>query len=54
MTERVGTALILLLVLVLPLSALLARAMPGRTVLRYALVWIGVFILLLLITASFT
>ena len=54
MSERVGTALILLLVLVLPLSALVARRMPGQTVLRYALAWGAVFIALFVIATLFT
>lgn len=54
MSERVGTALILLLVLVLPLSALVARRMPRQTMLRYALAWSGVFIALLVNVALFT
>jgi hypothetical protein len=53
-SERVGAALILLLVLVLPLSALVARRMPGQTVLRYALAWSGLFIALFAIATFFT
>lgn len=53
-SDRAGTALILLLVLVLPLSALIARRMPGRTLLRYAVAWSGVFLALFLIVALFT
>jgi hypothetical protein len=53
-SERVGSALILLLVLVLPLSALVARRMPGQTVLRYALAWGGVFLALFAIVTLFT
>ena len=54
MSDRAGTALILLLVLVLPLSALVARRVPGRTLLRYALAWSGVFLALFLIVALVT
>ncbi|MBW6525727.1 hypothetical protein KZ813_02610 [Sphingomonas sp. RHCKR7] len=54
MSERVGTALILLLVLVLPLSALVARRMPAPTVMRYVLAWGGVFLALLAIVLLFT
>lgn len=54
MSERVGTGLILLLVLVLPLSALVARRMPVQTMLRYALAWGGVFFALFVIVALFT
>ncbi|MEH3047580.1 hypothetical protein [Sphingomonas adhaesiva] len=50
----VAQALILLLVLILPLSALLARRMPVRTVIVYAMAWIGVFALGWLIASNFT
>jgi hypothetical protein len=49
MSERVGSALILLLVLLLPLSALAARRAPGLTLLRYAIIWGGIFLALLTI-----
>lgn len=54
MSERVGTALILLLALLLPMSALIARRMPGMTMVRYALAWGGVFLVLLAIVLQFT
>ena len=54
MSERVGAALILLLVLILPLSALVARRIPGQTMLRYTLAWGGLFIALFVIATFFT
>ncbi|MBW6529317.1 hypothetical protein KZ820_01075 [Sphingomonas sp. RRHST34] len=54
MSERVGAGLILLLVLVLPVSALVARRMPVQAIFRYALAWGGVFIALFVIVALFT
>ncbi|MBY9061868.1 hypothetical protein K7957_02865 [Sphingomonas yunnanensis] len=54
MSERLGNAVILLLVLVLALAALVARRMPARTMLRYTLVWGGVFIALILVATYFT
>lgn len=39
----VAQALILLLLLVLPLSALMSRRLAARTVATYALAWIAIF-----------
>ena len=47
-------ALILLLVLVLPLSALLSRRLPMRTTLVYAGAWVAVFLIGWVIVVSFT
>ena len=47
-------ALVLMLVLVLPLSALAARRMPARDILRYAAAWIGVFLIGWFVIAAFT
>lgn len=54
MSEHIGQALILCLVLVLPLAALVGRKLPWSTTIRYALAWAGVFLLLYAIVALFT
>ncbi len=46
--------LVLALVLILPLSALLARRMTWRIVLRYAATWIAIFLIGWIIVANFT
>jgi hypothetical protein len=53
-SERVGAALVLLLLLVLPLAALLARRLPTGTVLRYAAIWVAGFAILFGFVALFT
>ena len=52
MSNQTGQALIYALMLILPLSALLARRVPiGRTV-RMALAWVAIFIVALLLVAQ--
>lgn len=43
MSERTGEVLIYALMLVVPLSALLARRVPLRQTLKFALAWIAIF-----------
>lgn len=54
MSDRVGEALVLLLILLLPLSALVARRMPGATMFRYAVAWAMVFVVLFASVRIFT
>ncbi|TCP37409.1 hypothetical protein [Sphingomonas sp. BK235] len=54
MSDRAGEALVLLLILLLPLSALLARRMPGATMVRYAVAWGLVFVALFALVKLFT
>lgn len=50
----VAQALILLLVLMLPVSALMSRRLPARTVIVYAIAWIAIFGIGWIILRSFT
>jgi hypothetical protein len=52
--DRLGQAVILLLVLILPLSALIARRVAGNTLMKYGFIWIAVFAILLFVVARFT
>jgi fumarate reductase subunit D len=47
-------ALILLLVLVLPLATLVARRLPARQIMRYAIAWVIIFAIGWLILTCFT
>lgn len=53
MSDDYGNALILLLLLALPLSALAARRPPGRDLLRYAMAWGAILGIGLLVTHLF-
>ncbi|MEH3037028.1 MAG: hypothetical protein PGN23_11175 [Sphingomonas adhaesiva] len=50
----VAQTLILLLVLILPLSALMSRRLPWRTVAVYAGAWIAIFVIGWIMVRSFT
>ena len=54
MSDTAMRAIVLVLVLILPLSALLARRTPWRTVLFYSAIWLGIAALLALIMPIFT
>ena len=54
MDDRVGQMLILSLLLILPLSALVARRLPMATMAKYALAWAGVFLIGWLAVLYFT
>jgi aspartyl protease family protein len=53
-SETVVQATILALLLVLPISALIARRLPLRQVLTYAIVWVAIIGGGLILTALFT
>ena len=54
MNDATARALILAVMLILPVSALVARRMPLSTTLKYALAWIAVFVLGYFLLSSFT
>lgn len=54
MSDTAVSALVMALLLILPISALIARRMPTGTVVRYGLAWLAVFAIGLLIVAQFT
>jgi aspartyl protease family protein len=54
MSDTIGQALIYALILILPLSALAARRLPIATTLRYVIAWVAIFVVGVLIAASFT
>ena len=55
MSDRVGYAAILALMLVLPLAALLARRPPLKRTLLMATAWVSIFVVgLIIVKASFT
>lgn len=54
MSDTAICAIILILVLILPLSALMARRVPWRTTLIYGAIWLGIAAALALILRLFT
>ena len=52
--DNVGTALVMALVLILPISALAARRLPLATTAKYAAAWVAIFLVALLIVREFT
>lgn len=54
MNDTAMRAVVLALVLILPLSALLARRIPWRTTLFYSAIWLGIAALLAIIIHIFT
>lgn len=52
MSDRVFQALFIGLLLVLPISALAARRVPGSTLIRYAAAWVLVFGVALLVVSA--
>lgn len=54
MSDRPLTVVMLLLILGLPVSALLARRVPMRDIIRYAITWAGIIIALYLFICLFT
>ncbi len=54
MSDTAIRAVILVLVLVLPMSALLARRVPWRTTLLYSAIWLAVAATLALVLNFFT
>jgi aspartyl protease family protein len=53
-TDGSAQIIFYLVALILPLSALVARRLPAREVLKYALAWIAIFGLGYLLYVSFT
>ncbi len=47
-------AALLLLVLILPLSSLMARRVPARTILKYGGIWLAIAGILFMILRMFT
>ncbi|MGK6324023.1 hypothetical protein ACMGDM_13195 [Sphingomonas sp. DT-51] len=54
MSDRLVAGLALVLVLILPVAALMARAVPMKTIARYAGAWLLIFTLIYLIAMQFT
>ncbi|WP_193752963.1 hypothetical protein [Sphingomonas endophytica] len=54
MSDTTLRAMLLLLVLILPVSALLARRVAPMMVLRYAAAWAGIAVLLYIGITAFT
>lgn len=54
MSDTTLRAMLLLLVLILPVSALSARRVAPVMVLRYAAAWAGIAVLLYIVTIVFT
>lgn len=54
MSDAVGQALVMALVLGLPIAALVSRRLPGGTLIRYVIAWIAIFVLGLVAVSYFT
>lgn len=54
MSDETGQILFYLVALLLPLSALVARRLPIRDVVKYAVAWVAIFGIGYLLYASFT
>ena len=54
MSDGIGQALIYALILILPLSALVARRVPLAETMKYALAWIAIFAVGFVLVRSFT
>ncbi|WP_200932454.1 hypothetical protein [Sphingomonas sp. Leaf412] len=54
MSDATGHALILATMLILPVSALVARRLPLATTVKYGLIWAAIFTIGAIAVASFT
>lgn len=54
MSETAGYVLMMALLLILPISALIARRLPLSTTVKYAAAWAAIFVLGYLIVRQFT